>query len=254
MGRRRPSVPVVGRVAEWREDPPATLGRWGPLLGASGGVLGLFWLGSAFPCLAPLAFLLIFLALKRWPARREREAMTLAAEAEPGETVRRVTYFAGSWPDVTARDLAVVEFVDGWLVVRGARADWSVRPSDVSLYGHYPPSIAWREADGTGREVILDDREATLLPALREWAAGPSPEGEPVMPPRAPTRRALTSARDKAGISSILTIPPLFWVSTWFKFTPVDWIIFLFVAALFVAPAACTLARWRFLARLRRER
>lgn len=265
VGRPRPSTPVLGKVAKWRDDPPATLGRWVPLLGASGGVVGLLGLGLAswglaflymLPCItlcaAPLAFILIFLTLSKWPSRRERDALTRDADPEPGETVRRATYLAGIWPDITGRDLAVIEFVDGWLVVRGARADWSVRPTDVRLYGHYPPSIAWREADGTGREVVLDDGDGTLLPALREWAAGPSPDGEPVMPPRAPTRRALATARDKGLFWSVGSIAPLVWVSTWFEFAPVETVIFLLVAALVLAPAACSLARWRFLTRLRR--
>lgn len=135
---------------------------------------------------------------------------------EPDETVRTLRYDDGIFR--TGEDRAILEVVDGWLVCRGGRADWALRPVDAGISGTSPAILHWRAPDGTSGRVVIGtmnlggelryaltgDRRAVSF--LREWIAGPIPVGEPVWPPSRPMPRQWFNAWTSVGIWGLLTV------------------------------------------------
>lgn len=189
-------------LAEWREDPAPSRWRFVPV---GAGLL----IGAGLASVGPLSVALVagvvgVVAELFLRALRPEVARVRDLAPEPGERARLVRYEAG-------HDVAVLEIVDGWLVARGARADWALRPRDV--ISHTREGFQWRTPDGrtgmvrTGSDLRRRDAvalvragaiPAELFPGFAAWEKGPDPLGAPVFPPSRPTRIAVADARDAA--------------------------------------------------------
>lgn len=176
--RKRPCPPPRKGVAEWRDDPPASLWGWAPLgVGVTLATLGLWPVGIT-----------AFFFGRRALVGAEQEAARERLAPEPGEMPSLLIYTAGPEHAETGRDWAVVQIVDGWLVARGALADWAVGPWDVRL-----DPLLGRVEYADGRSMFLP--ASPVGPeALRAWHAGPMPVGDSVAPPTRVTRRARAAA------------------------------------------------------------
>lgn len=80
----------------------------------------------------------------------------------------------------TGEDDATVAFVDGWMVVEGARTSFALRPCDVRVRWDLSVELA----GGGWVSFVVGEHASAFRGALRDWGhLAESPAGEPVFPP-----------------------------------------------------------------------
>lgn len=159
--------------------------------------------------------------IAKWRAKGER----VVAEAD--ERIVRVDYRYRRRS--IGRDRGALTIVDGWLVFRGERTEWQLRPSDAD----------WRLGAilrvGPVYSMVLHG--TFPLVGIDAWAADADPPGEPILPPREPWPEADAPSRGRAALFFLPAISFLFT----FSLMPEQWALILpFLVLALVAGASAT--------------
>lgn len=167
---------------------------FGPLLAASGAT-------GAGIGLVVVAGYYAWRATRRW-----REVATL--EIGPGDVPVAMTVDLIPAGIRTGEDVGVLATVDGWLVFRGRRSEWSVRAADVDrILG--VGTFEFTGPRGIDRRVRLRPLRflQELTPMWSEWRRSAGEAGEPLFPPvRAGRPVALGGTDDRLllGIAAVV--------------------------------------------------
>lgn len=141
------------------------------------------------------------LGWNRWQAR-EREIREHLG-AEPGDTsVGLRIRILGEHNALVAvgEDDGILAIVDGWLVFRGLRSEWAIRPGDAE-----PDGQLLRFDGPAGKTEVRFSGEVGLT--LRLWSRGSAGEGPSVFPPSLPERVAAGMGRlEKNYLSGIVAL------------------------------------------------
>lgn len=109
------------------------------------------------------------------------------ADAEPDEWLVKVRYEVAGLPRgcELGRDVGTLSLVEGWLVFRGARTDWSLRRDQVGLTETWRGSIVSFSESPRNYHVCIDHGPSLrfLFENWMPWVA----VGEAVWPPVRPT-------------------------------------------------------------------
>ena len=188
----------------WRGGPGPLPNVWGelaialfalPFILLTGSTAFFGLLAGAVPLaiVAAAGFVIGIVLLSGGGRRRERRTRRLARllEGDPADLSVRVTMRLAGSLAILGHDEGTLFTEDGWLVFRGRRTEWAVRPTDVdsSATRIRYPSPTGRRLDA---EFLAITEPGRLGALLREWRATPARPGRAVFPPGrvAPERRS----------------------------------------------------------------